>query len=181
MIRGPATLRYGSQSIGGVVELDQQPDSRRAALRPSARFAGRASTRRRRKLDQRGCTSVEGGRVSSVDNGLEGGVLLDAGAGNFAFHADAFGRQTDDYRVPSYPYLVAPDPAELPFATQPGGFNGRQPNSATRSNEVSVGGSYLFDGGFVGVAVHAEQHPLSHPRHRRRGPRHPHRLPARPR
>ena len=59
---------------------------------------------------------------------------------------------TDNYRVPSYPYLVAPDPAELPFATQPGGFNGRQPNSWTRSNEQSVGGSYLFLGGFAGIA-----------------------------
>jgi iron complex outermembrane receptor protein len=63
-----------------------------------------------------------------------------------------FGRRSEDYRVPSYPYLVAPDPADLPFATQPEGFNGRQPNSWTQSHEYSVGGSYLFDGGFAGIA-----------------------------
>ena len=79
--------------------------------------------------------------MSSVDSGREGGVLLDAGAGNFALHADAFGRKTENYRVPGYPYLVAPGAVELPFATQPDGFNGRQPNSQTRSNEESVGGS----------------------------------------
>ena len=56
----------------------------------------------------------------SVDNGLDGAVLLDAGAGNFAFHADAFGRKRDDYRIPRYPYLTAPDPADAPNATQPG-------------------------------------------------------------
>ena len=48
-------------------------------------------------------------------------MLLDAGKGNFAFHADAFGRRADDYRIPSYPYLFPPDPA--PFV------NGTQPNS----------------------------------------------------
>ena len=76
---------------------------------------------------------------------VEGAVLLDAGKGNFAFHADAFGRRGDDYRIPSYPYLFPPDPA--PFV------NGTQPNSSLRTSGQSVGGSYLFDGGFVGVAV----------------------------
>jgi iron complex outermembrane receptor protein len=40
----------------------------------------------------------------------------------------------------------------LPFATQPDRFNGRQPNSRTRSHEASVGGSYIFAGGFAGIA-----------------------------
>ena len=144
VIRGPATLRYGSQSIGGVVS---STNNRIPDALPCGPFSPL------RPLDQRNCTSVEArAAVSSVDNGREGGVLFDTGAGNFAFHADAFGRRTDNYRVPSYPYLVAPDAAELPFATQPSGFNGRQPNSWTRSNEQSVGGSYLFTGGFAGMA-----------------------------
>ena len=42
---------------------------------------------------------------SSVDRGVESGVLLDTGAGNFAFHADVYGRNTADYSIPSYPYL----------------------------------------------------------------------------
>ena len=71
--------------------------------------------------------------------------LIDAGTKL----TDGFGRRTEDYRVPSYPYTTLPDPAELPFATQPATFNSRQPNSWTRSNEAALGGSYLFHGGYA--------------------------------
>jgi iron complex outermembrane receptor protein len=154
VIRGPATLRYGSQSIGGVVSStnnripDALPCGPFNPLRPPAGIYKAPPA-----VAAQGCTSIEGrGAWSSVDNGREGGVLLDSGAGNFAFHADGFGRSTDSYRAPRYPYLVPPDPADLPFATQPENFNGRQPNSQTRSDEGSVGGSYLFAGGFAGMA-----------------------------
>jgi iron complex outermembrane receptor protein len=80
-------------------------------------------------------------------------VLLDAGGGQWAIHADAFGRTASDYRVPSYPYLTPPDPADLPNATQPGAFNGRQPNSSMRTNGQSFGASHFFAGGFNGIAV----------------------------
>ena len=120
VIRGPATLRYGSQSIGGVVSVDQQPHSRRV---PPCR-ATPASAQR--------CVDVEmRGASTSVDNGLEGGVLLDAGAGNFAFHADAFGRRADDYRVPRYPYLAPPELRSRRSRR----FNGRQPNSRRAPTE----------------------------------------------
>lgn len=133
VIRGPATLRYGSQAIGGVVET----------------FNNRIPT----SVPWRGISSEFRGGVSSADKGYDGAVLLDAGAGNVAFHADVFGRTTQDYRVPHYPYLTAPDPADLPNATQPGAFNGRQPNSGTRTKGGAVGGSYIFNDGFLGVAV----------------------------
>jgi len=153
VIRGPATLRYGSQSIGGVVSSTNNriPDALPCApLIPAAWGIYKSPPP---AAAPRPCASLEmRGALTSVDKGREGGALLDAGAGNFAFHADAFGRRTQDYRVPSYPYLTAPDEAELPFATQPGAFNKRQPNSWTRSDEASVGGSYIFDGGFAGVA-----------------------------
>jgi iron complex outermembrane receptor protein len=125
VIRGPATLRWGSQAIGGVVEVD---NNRIPTWIPPGGFS-----------------ALTKGGATTVDNGTEGAVLLDAGRGNFAFHADAFGRRADDYRIPGYPYLFPTDPA--PFV------NGRQPNSSLRTNGSSVGGSYLFDGGFVGVAV----------------------------
>jgi iron complex outermembrane receptor protein len=150
VIRGPATLRYGSQSIGGVVS---STNNRIPDALPCGRPPPDTDKALPVRYDQRGCTTVEGrGAVSSADNGRAGGVLFDSGAGNFAFHADAFGRRTDNYRVPSYPYLVVPDATELPFGMQPQGFNGRQPNSWTHSSEASVGGSYLFLGGFAGVA-----------------------------
>src|SRR4029079_11743765 len=52
-----------------------------------------------------------------------------------------------------YPYLVPPDPATAPNATQPDQFHGRQPNSFARSTGWAAGGSYLFDGGYAGLAV----------------------------
>ena len=123
VIRGPATLRYGSQSIGGIVSATNNRI-------PSA-------------IPARGIVTELRGNVSSVDNGLNGAVLLDAGQGNFAFHADAYGRSAGDYGIPSNPYRFD--------ATRP--FNGKQPNSSVHSDGASVGGSYIFDRGFFGVAV----------------------------
>jgi iron complex outermembrane receptor protein len=123
VIRGPATLRWGSQAIGGVVNADNN----------------RIPT----MLPPRGFISEWNGAFSSVDGGLEGAVLLDAGKGNFAVHADAYGRTALDYRVPSYPYLFDP--------TQP--FGGRQRNSRLHANGQAIGASYLFGEGFIGIAV----------------------------
>ena len=133
VIRGPATLRFGSQAIGGVVET--------------------SNNRIPTSIPWRGFGAEIRGAGTSVDNRLDGAVLLDGGGGNIAVHADAFGRKADDYRVPSYPYLVPPDPATAPNATQPGAFNGRQPNSSLRNDGQSIGASYIFNEGFVGLAV----------------------------
>ena len=120
VIRGPATLRFGSQAIGGVVES--------------------TNNRIPTYIPDRGINAEFRGAGTSVNSGIDGAALLDAGGGNFAMHADAFGRTGQDYRIPSYPYLVPPNPADAPNATQPGNFNGRQPNSAAQSNGGSVGG-----------------------------------------
>lgn len=133
VIRGPATLRFGSQAIGGVVEAD---NNRVPVAAP-----------------KRGLSTEFRGGYSSVDQGTDGAVLLDAGGGHVALHADAFARSASDYKVPSYPYRAAPDPADLRNATQPGGFNGAQPNSSLHNNGQSIGASYLFNDGFVGLAV----------------------------
>jgi iron complex outermembrane receptor protein len=133
VIRGPATLRFGSQAIGGVVET----------------YNNRIPT----AVPSRGIAGEIRGAGSSADSGLDGAVLVDAGHGAFAMHADAFGRTARDYRVPHYPYLTAPDPAASPNAAQPGMFNSRQPNSAARSDGQSVGGSYIFNEGFIGLAL----------------------------
>ncbi len=133
VIRGPATLRFGSQAIGGVVET--------------------SNNRIPTSIPSRGISTEFRAGFSSADKGTDGAVLLDAGGGNFALHADAFGRNATDYRVPSYPYRTAPDPADLPNATQPGGFNGHQPNASLNNTGQSLGGSYLFSDGFVGLAM----------------------------
>lgn len=133
VIRGPATLRFGSQAIGGVVETSNNRI-------PTA-------------IPPRGIGAEFRGSATSADSGMDGAVLLDAGAGNVAVHADAFGRSTQDYRVPHYPYLTAPGAAAMPNATQPGAFSGRQPNSSSRSDGQSAGASYIFNEGFFGAAI----------------------------
>ena len=80
VVRGPATLRYGSQAIGGVVSVENE---RIPTFIPSGGFSGR----------------ILGG-YSSVDDGADGAVSATAGSGGFAIHADAFKREADDYASP---------------------------------------------------------------------------------
>jgi iron complex outermembrane receptor protein len=124
VIRGPATLRFGSQAIGGVVNAE---NNRIPTMIP----------RRGLALEGRGA-----GITTYTER--EGALLLDAGADNVALHADIWGRYSGAYAIPSYPYL---------FPEEPAPFVGRwQPNSLHQSNGNSIGGSFVFDRGFVGVA-----------------------------
>ena len=146
VVRGPAALRYGSTSIGGVVSATNNriPDALPAC--PAAPFQsyGLPAKAPLANAQSSGCATVETRTaVSSVDRGVEGGILLDAGGGNFAVHADAYGRKASDYNIPSYPYLFD--------QTRP--VNGRQPNSSAQADGASVGGSYIFHGGFIGAAI----------------------------
>jgi len=80
VVRGPATLRYGSQAIGGVVNV----------------------------LNNRVPLSLPKAPVSTELNGSYGTVsdvgevsgLADARLGDFALHADGFHRHADDYDTP---------------------------------------------------------------------------------
>jgi iron complex outermembrane receptor protein len=80
VVRGAATLRYGSQAIGGVVNAlddripDHLPDH---------------------PLEGEGLAAWN----SNGGNG-EAAAHLDGKAGDFAFHADAFGRRASDYDTP---------------------------------------------------------------------------------
>lgn len=125
VVRGPATLRWGSQAIGGVVNVTNNRIPETLPARPLS-----VETR---------------GAFSSVDRGTEGAMLVDGRAGNVAFHADMSGRRAGDYSIPGYPYLFPPDPPPI--------VNSKQPNSAMNSAGQAAGGSYFFDGGYVGVAV----------------------------
>ncbi len=80
VIRGPATLRYGSQAIGGVVAAE---NGRIPTAIPRNGFSGKVQ-----------------GDYSSVDRGRNGGFKATAGANGFAVHADGFVRRTEDYDTP---------------------------------------------------------------------------------
>jgi iron complex outermembrane receptor protein len=81
VVRGPATLRYGSQAIGGVVNAinDRIPEI----------------------IPPRGFSIETRGGLNSVDKGADGAFKVTAGAGNFAVHADAFTRHAGDYDTPA--------------------------------------------------------------------------------
>jgi iron complex outermembrane recepter protein len=83
VIRGPATLRFGSQAIGGVVNVD---NNRIPTSIPLRGFAGEVK-----------------GALNSADIGRDGAILLEAGQGNFAFHADAFGAAPTTTASPATP------------------------------------------------------------------------------
>ncbi|CAN5329014.1 TonB-dependent receptor [soil metagenome] len=145
VIRGPATLRYGSQSIGGVVSASNNriPETLPCSAVPSIQTYG-YNVKAPQLSPSNPCASFETrSSLSSVDQGREGGVLLDAAGNNVAIHVDAFARKTEDYSIPNSPYRFDP--------TRP--FNGKQPNSSTQSDGASVGASYFFAGGFIGAAV----------------------------
>jgi iron complex outermembrane receptor protein len=79
VIRGPATLRWGSAAIGGVVDIQNG----RIVTSP---FRG---------------TSVDTyGAVGSVDQSAQGATVLRAGDGRYALYLDAFGRTAEDYNTP---------------------------------------------------------------------------------
>ncbi|MDH7799436.1 MULTISPECIES: TonB-dependent receptor [unclassified Beijerinckia] len=111
VIRGPASLRWGSQAIGGVVNADNN------------RIPGPDTPQ--------GLHGTLRGALTSVDRGGEGSALFDMRQGNFAMHGDYFQRSAGDYQTP----------------------HGRQPNSALNMQGGSLGGSYIFDRGYVGVSI----------------------------
>ncbi len=146
VVRGPAALRYGSTSIGGVVSASNNRIPEALPVCPAAPFQnyGMPAKAPFKDASSAPCVTAETRTaVSSVDRGAEGGILLDAGGGNFAVHADAYGRKSSDYNIPGYPYLFD--------QTRP--VNGRQPNSAAQADGASIGGSYIFHGGFIGAAI----------------------------
>ncbi len=82
ILRGPATLFFGSGAIGGVVNV----------------------------VDNRVPTSTETGgewllSTDSVNGQDLASINLNTGAGNLGFHFDGFWREADDYDVPVYPEI----------------------------------------------------------------------------
>ena len=80
VVRGPGTLRYGSQAIGGVVNAINDRVPTQLSDRP---LSG----------------EVDGGYATGADSKDAAG-MVDGTVGQVALHADAFGRRTHDYDIP---------------------------------------------------------------------------------
>lgn len=141
IVRGSATLLYGSSAAGGVVNV----------------FSGRIPTERPEDgID--GALRIGG---STVDNGVEtaGGFdveLGQVGDGAIVFHGDGFYRDAEDYDIPGFSesaLFIAAEEAE-------GGEEeegeeevfGTAENSAFETKGGSAGLSWIFDNGFFGVS-----------------------------
>jgi len=92
ILRGPATLLYGSGSIGGVVNIVSHTIPQEI---PENGFKGRVL-----------------GQVDSAADQRFAAGRLDLGGSSFAFHADGFYRRTDDYEIPGRAELYPEDEHE---------------------------------------------------------------------
>src|SRR6185436_1454188 len=77
IVRGPATLLYGSSAVGGVVNVI---DGRIPDFVPAEKLGGECD-----------------GRAATNAGERAGTLRLDGGAGQLAWHLEGFKRQTDDY------------------------------------------------------------------------------------
>jgi len=111
VVRGAATLRYGSQAIGGVVNAISQ---RVPTRMPEDGFN----------------TEVVGGYNSGAD-GRDFAGQANARSGEFAWHADAFSRHSDDYDTP----------------------HGEMANSWLQARGGAVGGSWIDGDDRIGLGV----------------------------
>ncbi|MDX2217563.1 MAG: TonB-dependent receptor [Burkholderiales bacterium] len=87
ILRGPASLLYGSGAIGGVVNVV----SNLVPTAPKQGVSGEAEL-----------------RASSGDRGRFGSATLEGGNGDVAWHLDGFRRRAKDYEIPGR--IVADDP-----------------------------------------------------------------------
>src|SRR5690606_1732972 len=134
VLKGPATLLFGSGAIGGAVNV---VDGRIATDLPDRPLSGRAEL-----------------RGNTVNNERSGMFRLDGvSADNLVLHVDGLVRNGDDYRIPGQamsPALRADDHND--HADEPDA-HGRLGNSATRTRAGGVGATWLGESGFLGASV----------------------------
>ncbi|MDT8428098.1 MAG: TonB-dependent receptor [Pseudomonadales bacterium] len=146
VIRGPATLLYGNGAIGGVVNVIDN------------RIPERLVEKTGFVIDQ---------SHNSVNDQDKTVLKLDAAAGNFGFHLDAFHRESNNVEVDGFAIdeaavevleaLAASQAGEEPeaesedeFENNTRGFIG---NSDAKGEGVTGGFSYVTDKGFFGFSI----------------------------
>lgn len=127
VLKGPASLLYGSGAIGGAVNV---VDGRIHESLPDRAFGGR--------------TELRGNSVSDEFTGM---ARLDGAIGQFAWHIDYLNRDTDDFDIPGF--ALAP---ELRTEDEPGS-RGTLENSAVETETGGFGLSWIGERGFIGAAI----------------------------
>ena len=132
VVRGPATLLFGPNAIGGVVNV---LDNRIPERMP--------------EKDATGALDLRGGTVDAL---RMAGTKLDAKlADTVALHLDGFYRKADNYRIPGFARTEEKRAEGLPegFQEEP---RDRQPSSFAEADGATIGTSYIFEKGFVGIS-----------------------------
>jgi iron complex outermembrane receptor protein len=137
VLRGPATLLYGSSAVGGVVNV---LDGRIPDTLPDGPLSGTVELRGGTGADERG-----------------GGAALTGAVGRLAWQASLLKREADDYEIPGFAEskaLRAEEAAEggVEVEGEEEAF-GVLPNSASESEGGSLGLSWIAADGFLGVST----------------------------
>jgi len=132
ILKGPASLLYGSGAAGGLVNMVSNRIPRKA---PDSAISGAAEA-----------------RGTAATGELTGALSLNGGGDRFAWHADYFDRHTDDIRVPGFAQSAALRQQIIDAGEEPSDAEGHVPNSASDTSGGAFGVSLLGDAGFLGVS-----------------------------
>ena len=144
VLKGPATLLFGSGAIGGAVNV---VDGRIARELPDRPLSGRAEL-----------------RGNSVNNERSGMFRLDGVSGDVVLHVDGLVRNGDDYRIPGYAVIDGLEDhsghdhdhdhagdGDHEDGDEP--RRGRLDNSSIRTRAGGVGATWLGEGGYLGASA----------------------------
>lgn len=135
VVRGPATLLYGNNAVGGVINV---LDGRIPIAEPKDGVDGFARIGVGSNADERSL-------AAGIDARLDGPFVL---------HLDGFYRQADDYKVPGFlESKVLREEEDHEHAGEEEEAKGRVDNSDLTQKGATAGLSYLGDWGFLGVSA----------------------------
>lgn len=148
VLRGPAVLLYGSQAIGGAVNVIDRRIPRRLPAEP-----------------------VHVDFTGAIDSAFErreiGGSMDTALTGNLVLHVDGSYRETSDYEIPGFVLSdtlrqdllaeaaeeEAEEPEEAAELREAAALAGTVPNSGVETYSLGAGLSYLGDGLRLGGSI----------------------------
>ena len=137
VVRGPATILYGSGAIGGVVNVT---DNLIPVEQPPTQISGEVD-----------------GRFDSVDLERSGAMALTISPfQHFVIHAEGSLLRTDDRDIPGFALDQRIRSMLTPEQRHDNGFGGNPfgtvPNTMVETKDGSIGASYVWDKGYFGAS-----------------------------
>jgi len=137
VVRGPATILFGSGAIGGVVNVT---DNLIPVEQPVERISGEVD-----------------GRFDSADLERGGAMALTLSPfRHFVIHAEGSILRTDDRSIPGFALDQRIRSELTPEQRHNNGFGGNPfgtvPNTFVKTKDFGIGASYVWDKGYIGVS-----------------------------